>query len=145
MLALAVPGARLPSYMREIPDVLCQEGVSTGLNGGEVCLFVIFPHGDRCCFPPRGHFFWAFGGLGLWVCLCFMILCWVFSFPTSFAAVRGSGVRDESTCTELWNTNKHLTATGHLESLSCFHNPNDVLQGCTGQCDIACGLPPPPQ
>ena len=60
-----------PGYMREIPDVLCQEGVSTGLNGSEVCRFVIFPHGDRCCFPPRGHFFWALGGLGSWVCLWF--------------------------------------------------------------------------
>ena len=59
-----------PGYMREIPDVLCHEGVSAGLNGSEVCLFVIFPHGDRCCFPPRGHFFlgaWWSGVVGLFV------------------------------------------------------------------------------
>ena len=57
-----------PGYMREIPDALCHEGASTGLNGSEVCRLVIFSHGDWGCSPPRGHFFWALGGLGLWVC-----------------------------------------------------------------------------
>jgi hypothetical protein len=78
----------------------------------------------------------------LLVCLCCMTLCWVFSLPTTIPRYCVGG---GSTCIESYTQTDHETQHSHLELLSCCHNPNDVWQGCTVQCDIAGGFAFPPQ
>ena len=50
-----------PGHMRKIPHVLGQEGVSTGLDGSEVCRLGVSPHGYGGCFFHRDLFFGALG------------------------------------------------------------------------------------